>query len=40
MLLLKLIYRAQALPVRQRWVAPTLYSAVNWIAQDYLSPQL
>jgi hypothetical protein len=37
MLLLKLIYRAQALPVHQRWVALTLYSAVNWIASDYLS---
>jgi hypothetical protein len=37
--LLYLIYRALALPPRQRWVALLLYSASNWIGQDYFSPQ-
>jgi hypothetical protein len=37
--LLNLIYQALSLPLRQRWVALLLYSASNWIAQDYLSPQ-
>ena len=37
--LLYLIYGALALPARQRWIAVLLYSAGNWIAQDYFSPQ-
>lgn len=37
--LLYLAYRALALPLRQRWIAILLYSASNWIAQDYFSPQ-
>jgi hypothetical protein len=37
--LLYLIYDALALPVRQRWVAIFLYTASNWIGQDYFSPQ-
>jgi|HubBroStandDraft_4_1064222.scaffolds.fasta_scaffold41672_1 hypothetical protein len=37
--LLYLAYRALALPVRQRWIAILLYSASNWIAQDYFAPQ-
>ena len=37
--LLYLIYDALSLTVRQRWTAVLLYSAGNWIAQDYFSPQ-
>jgi hypothetical protein len=37
--LLYLIYDALPLSFRQRWMAILLYSAANWIAQDYLSPQ-
>lgn len=37
--LLYLIYEALGLTKRQRWVAILLYSASNWIGQDYLSPQ-
>jgi hypothetical protein len=37
--LLYLIYDALSLSVRQRWVALLLYSASNWIGQDYFSPQ-
>jgi hypothetical protein len=33
------IYTSLALPVRHRWLALFLYSAGNWIAQDYFSPQ-
>jgi hypothetical protein len=36
---LYLIYDALSLSVRQRWVAILLYSAANWIGQDYFSPQ-
>jgi len=37
--LLYLIYDALPLSFRQRWMALLVYSAANWIAQDYLSPQ-
>ena len=37
--LLYLIYDALALTFRQRWIALLLYSAANWIGQDYFSPQ-
>lgn len=37
--LLYLIYSALFLSVRQRWTAILLYSASNWIGQDYFSPQ-
>jgi hypothetical protein len=37
--LLYLIYEALKLTNRQRWVAILLYSASNWIGQDYFSPQ-
>jgi hypothetical protein len=37
--LLYLIYSALSLTTRQRWAAILLYSASNWIGQDYLSPQ-
>jgi hypothetical protein len=37
--LLYLIYDALPLSFRQRWMALLLYSAANWIAQDYFSPQ-
>ena len=37
--LLYLIYDALSLTFRQRWMALLLYSAANWIGQDYLSPQ-
>ena len=37
--LLYLIYDALFLSARQRWLALLLYSASNWIAQDYFSPQ-
>jgi hypothetical protein len=37
--LLYLIYDALSLTARQRWVALLLYSASNWIGQDYFSPQ-
>lgn len=37
--LLYLIYEALFLSIRQRWIALLLYSASNWIAQDYFSPQ-
>jgi hypothetical protein len=37
--LLYLIYEALSLPVRQRWAALLLYSAANWVGQDYFSPQ-
>jgi hypothetical protein len=37
--LLYLIYDALSLTVRQRWLALLLYSASNWIGQDYFSPQ-
>jgi hypothetical protein len=37
--LLYLIYDALSLAVRQRWLALLLYSASNWISQDYFSPQ-
>jgi hypothetical protein len=36
---LYLIYHSLSLSVRQRWVAILLYSAANWIGQDYFSPQ-
>jgi hypothetical protein len=36
---LYLIYDALSLSVRQRWVAIMLFSAANWIGQDYFSPQ-
>jgi hypothetical protein len=37
--LLYLAYDALSLTARQRWVALLLYSAANWIGQDYFSPQ-
>ena len=37
--LLYLCYDALSLTFRQRWVALMLYSASNWVGQDYLSPQ-
>jgi hypothetical protein len=37
--LLYLIYDALSLTIRQRWTAILLYSASNWVAQDYFSPQ-
>jgi len=37
--LLYLIYDALALTTRQRWLALLLFSASNWIGQDYFSPQ-
>ncbi len=37
--LLYLCYRALSLSVWQRWLALLLYSASNWIGQDYYSPQ-
>jgi hypothetical protein len=37
--LLYSIYASLALPVRHRWLGLMLYSAGNWIAQDYFSPQ-
>lgn len=37
--LLYLIYEALRLTNRQRWTAILLYSAGNWIGQDYFSPQ-
>jgi hypothetical protein len=37
--LLYSIYGSLALPVRHRWLGLMLYSAGNWIAQDYFSPQ-
>jgi hypothetical protein len=37
--LLYLIYHALSLGVRQRWLALLVYSASNWIGQDYYSPQ-
>jgi hypothetical protein len=37
--LLYLIYDALGLTTRQRWIAILLYSAANWIGQDYFSPQ-
>jgi hypothetical protein len=37
--LLYLIYDALSLSFRQRWLALLLYSASNWIGQDYFSPQ-
>ena len=37
--LLYLIYDALSLTVRQRWLALLVYSASNWIGQDYFSPQ-
>ena len=37
--LLYLSYDALSLTFRQRWVALMLYSASNWVGQDYLSPQ-
>src|SRR5215469_1062945 len=37
--LLYLIYDALSLSLRQRWLALLLYSAGNWIGQDYFSPQ-
>jgi hypothetical protein len=37
--LLYLIYDALSLTVRQRWLALLIYSASNWIGQDYFSPQ-
>jgi hypothetical protein len=37
--LLHMAYTSLSLPVRQRWLAILLYSASNWIGQDYLSPQ-
>jgi hypothetical protein len=36
---LYLIYDTLSLTVRQRWLALLLYSASNWIGQDYFSPQ-
>lgn len=37
--LLYTIYRSFGLSVRQRWIGLMLYSAANWIGQDYFSPQ-
>ena len=37
--LLYLIYAALDLGIRQRWLAIMLYSASNWVGQDYFSPQ-
>jgi hypothetical protein len=37
--LLYMAYSALSLPARQRWIAILLYSASNWIGQDYFSPQ-
>lgn len=37
--LLYTIYRSFGLSVRQRWIGLFLYSAGNWIGQDYFSPQ-
>jgi len=37
--LLYLTYTALGLSLRQRWLAILLYSASNWIGQDYFSPQ-
>ncbi len=37
--LLSMAYSALSLPARQRWIAILLYSASNWIGQDYFSPQ-
>lgn len=37
--LLYLIYDALSLSLRQRWLALLLFSAGNWIGQDYFSPQ-
>jgi hypothetical protein len=37
--LLYTIYRSFGLSVRQRWIGLMLYSAGNWIGQDYFSPQ-
>lgn len=37
--LLYLSYAALGLSVRQRWLAIMLYSASNWVGQDYFSPQ-
>jgi hypothetical protein len=37
--LLYSIYTSLGLSARQRWLGILLYSAGNWIAQDYLSPQ-
>jgi hypothetical protein len=37
--ILYLSYDALSLSARQRWVAILLYSASNWIGQDYFSPQ-
>jgi hypothetical protein len=37
--LLHMAYTALSLPARQRWMAIMLYSASNWIGQDYFSPQ-
>jgi hypothetical protein len=37
--LLHMAYTALSLPFRQRWLAILLYSASNWIGQDYFSPQ-
>jgi len=37
--LLYLIYDALSLSFRQRWLALLLFSAGNWIGQDYFSPQ-
>jgi hypothetical protein len=37
--LLYATYKSVGLPVRQRWTAIMLYSAVNWVGQDYFSPQ-
>ena len=36
---LYMAYEALSLSVRQRWVALLMYSAGNWIGQDYYSPQ-
>ncbi|MHB1593856.1 MAG: hypothetical protein ACYCO9_06265 [Streptosporangiaceae bacterium] len=37
--LLYLSYVGLGLSVRQRWLAIMLYSASNWVGQDYFSPQ-
>ena len=37
--LLLSIYTSLGLTPRQRWLGILLYSAANWIGQDYLSPQ-
>jgi hypothetical protein len=37
--LLYSIYSSLSLPTRHRWLGLMLYSAGNWIAQDYFSPQ-